>query len=127
MKLDAPKSDVTHLEWSPNGRRLAGATADGAILIWDATAGYEFVHGEAYAFEQVHNSLNQATQLWQAGRKNEARALYEQTLEENKPKLGSFPRWVGMSIRSLRERPSEFRPGSGSHRVVSTARPAQQG
>jgi Flp pilus assembly protein TadD len=44
--------------------------------------------------------LNQATQLWEAGRKDEARALYEQTLEANEPKLGSFPRWVGMSIRS---------------------------
>jgi tetratricopeptide (TPR) repeat protein len=79
---------------------LALATADGAIHIWDATAGYEFVQSEAYGFEQVHDSLNQATQLWEAGRKDEARALYEHTLEANKPKLGSFPRWVGMSIRS---------------------------
>ncbi len=101
LKLDVPKSDVTHLEWSPNGRRLAGATADGAMLIWDATAGYEFVHGEAYSFEQVHHLLNQATQLWQAGRKNEALALYEQTLEANKPRLGSFPRWVWMGITRL--------------------------
>jgi WD40 repeat protein/serine/threonine protein kinase/tetratricopeptide (TPR) repeat protein len=98
LKLDTSKSNPTHLEWSPNGRRLGVATADGAIRIWDATAGYEFVHSEPYRFEQVRDLLNQATQLWQAGRKNEARALYEQTLEENKPKLGSFPRWVGMSI-----------------------------
>jgi WD40 repeat protein/tetratricopeptide (TPR) repeat protein len=103
LKLDTSKSNPTHLEWSPNGRRLAVATADGVIHIWDATAGYEFVQSEAYRFEQVHDTLNQATQLWQAGGKNEARALYEQTLGENKPNLGSFPRWVGMSMRSAVE------------------------
>jgi tetratricopeptide (TPR) repeat protein len=74
------------------------ATADGAILIWDATAGYEFVHGDAYAFEKAHHWLNEATQLWQAGRKNEARALYEQTLQEIKPNIVAIPRWVGKSI-----------------------------
>jgi tetratricopeptide (TPR) repeat protein len=103
LKLAVPIRDVTHLEWSPNGRRLAAVTGDGAILIWEATAGYEFVHGDSYAFEKAHHWLNEATQLWQAGRKNEAHALFEQTLQENKPKLGSIPRWVGMSILGLLE------------------------
>jgi WD40 repeat protein len=103
LKLAVPVDDVTLLEWSPNGRRLAVATADGTIHIWDATAGYEFVHGDSYAFEKAHHSLNEATLLWQAGRKNEAHALFEQTLQENKPRLGAIPRWVGMSILNLLE------------------------
>src|SRR5262249_6069301 len=37
---------------------------------------------------------------WQAGRKDEALAVYEQTVEAYKPDLGSFPRWVGMSIQN---------------------------
>jgi tetratricopeptide (TPR) repeat protein len=101
LMLAVPIGNVTHLEWSPNGRRLAVATADGAILIWDATAGYEFVHGDDYAFEKAHHWLNEASQLWQAGRKNEAHALFEQTRQENKPRLGAIPRWVGMSILNL--------------------------
>jgi tetratricopeptide (TPR) repeat protein/sugar lactone lactonase YvrE len=100
LKLEVPGGDVTQVQWSSNGRRLAVATADGGIHIWDASAGYEYVHSQTYYFEQVHDRLSQAIQLWEAGRKDEALALYEQTLAGDKAKLSSFPRWVGMSLRS---------------------------
>jgi WD40 repeat protein/Flp pilus assembly protein TadD/tRNA A-37 threonylcarbamoyl transferase component Bud32 len=99
LQLEVAKGEVTHLAWSPNGRCLAAATADGALHLWDASAGYDYVHSETYYFEQVHGYLKQATQRWEAGRKEEARALYKQTLETDRAKLTTFPPWVGKSIR----------------------------
>jgi dipeptidyl aminopeptidase/acylaminoacyl peptidase len=88
LRFDVPEGAVTRLEWSPDGRRLAAASEAGTIHIWDASAGYDFVHSDTYYTEQVRQHLEQATQLWDAGDKDEAIALYEQTLRESRTALG---------------------------------------
>lgn len=38
--LDPAWTDVERLDWSPDGRWLAGSTADGRLTIWDAVDGH---------------------------------------------------------------------------------------
>jgi WD40 repeat protein len=88
LRLDPPEGAVTQLLWSRDGRRLAAACAEGIIHIWDTSAGYDFINSEADHTEQVRRQMKQATDLQATGRKEEALALYEQTLQTSKAKLG---------------------------------------
>jgi WD40 repeat protein/serine/threonine protein kinase len=88
LRFDTPEGAVTQLLWSRDGRRLAAACEEGLIHIWDASAGYNYVGGEADYTEQVRGDLKQAAELQAAGRGEEALALYEQTFQTSKAKLG---------------------------------------
>ena len=79
---------VTQLEWSADGRRLAGACADGTIRIWDASTGYDFVHSQEFYTDEFHSQCKQADELIEAGRKDDAVALFKQVVEESKANLG---------------------------------------
>ena len=100
LMMDGPGSEVTQLVWSPNGRRLAGATADGLISIWDATVGYEFVQAAGYQCERVHEQLSRVAQHWAASRREEALALYEQSVKEIEEEPESLTPWVVQGLRS---------------------------
>src|SRR5262249_48326182 len=53
-----------------------------------ASAGYHFLHSDAYVREQVRARLQEADDLWNQGRKDDAIALRKQTVEMQKAKLG---------------------------------------
>jgi WD40 repeat protein/serine/threonine protein kinase/Flp pilus assembly protein TadD len=88
LKFETPNGAVTQLLWSRDGRRLVAACAEGIIYIWDASRGYDFINTEADYTEQVRGRLKQATELQAAGRGEEALALYEQTVQTSKARLG---------------------------------------
>ena len=56
LHLTGHTGPVTGLDWSSDGRRLASASADGSVRVWDANTGVELLklqHAEEEAFRTV--------------------------------------------------------------------------
>jgi tetratricopeptide (TPR) repeat protein len=88
LRFDVPDAEVTQCQWSTDGRCLAASGADGTILIWDASAGYDFLNSQEYVWEQMRAQQKEVTELLGTDREADALPLLVRTLETLKTTLG---------------------------------------